>query len=63
MLQLVPPVDDLARFQPPLHLLGLGSHLLLGRQSFLFEPTPPLFVLTPQPPAPAHRRAAEGFFN
>jgi hypothetical protein len=29
---LVPPVDDLARFQPPLlHLLGLGSHLLLGR--------------------------------
>jgi hypothetical protein len=31
----VPPVDDLARFQPPLlHLLGLGSHLLLGRQSF-----------------------------
>jgi hypothetical protein len=32
---LVPPVDDLARFQPPLlHLLGLGSHLLLGRRSF-----------------------------
>jgi hypothetical protein len=32
---LVPPVDDLARFQPPLlHLLGLGSPLLLGRQSF-----------------------------
>jgi hypothetical protein len=31
----VPPVDDLTRFQPPLlHLLGLGSHLLLGRQSF-----------------------------
>jgi hypothetical protein len=29
---LVPPVDDLARFQPPLlHLLGLGSRLLLGR--------------------------------
>jgi hypothetical protein len=28
---LVPPVDGLARFQPPLlHLLGLGSHLLLG---------------------------------
>jgi hypothetical protein len=61
---LVPPVDDLARIQPPpLHLLGLGSHLLLGRQSFLFELTPPLSVLTPQPPAPAHRRAAEGFFN
>jgi hypothetical protein len=29
---LVPPVDDLAKFQPPLlRLLGLGSHLLLGR--------------------------------
>jgi hypothetical protein len=29
---LVPLVDDLARFQPPLlRLLGLGSHLLLGR--------------------------------
>jgi hypothetical protein len=32
---LVPPLDDLARFQPPLlHLLGLGSPLLLGRRSF-----------------------------
>jgi hypothetical protein len=32
---LVPPVDDLARFQLPLLcLLGLGSHLLLGRRSF-----------------------------
>jgi hypothetical protein len=32
---LVPPVDDLARFQPPLlRLLGLGSPLLLGRRSF-----------------------------
>jgi hypothetical protein len=31
----VPPIDDLARFQPPLlRLLGLGSHLLLGRRSF-----------------------------
>jgi hypothetical protein len=31
----VPPVDDLARFQPPLlRLLGLGSPLLLGRRSF-----------------------------
>jgi hypothetical protein len=31
---LVPPVDDLARFQPPLlRLFGLGSHLLLGRRS------------------------------
>jgi hypothetical protein len=32
---LVPPVDDLARFQPPLlRLFGLGSHLLLGQRSF-----------------------------
>jgi hypothetical protein len=32
---LVPPVDNLARFQPPLlRLLGLGSPLLLGRRSF-----------------------------
>jgi hypothetical protein len=32
---LVPLVDDLARFQPLLlRLLGLGSHLLLGRRSF-----------------------------
>jgi hypothetical protein len=32
---LVLPVDNLARFQPPLlRLLGLGSHLLLGRRSF-----------------------------
>jgi hypothetical protein len=34
-LGLVPPVDDLARFQSPLlRLLGLGCHLLLGRRSF-----------------------------
>jgi hypothetical protein len=33
--RLVPPVDDLARFQLPLlRLLGLGSPLLLGRRSF-----------------------------
>jgi hypothetical protein len=31
----VPPVDDMARFQPPLLcLLDLGSPLLLGRRSF-----------------------------
>jgi hypothetical protein len=31
---LVPPVDDLGRFQPPLlRFLGLGSPLLLGRRS------------------------------
>jgi hypothetical protein len=63
-LALVPPVDDRDRLRPPLlHLLGLVSHLLLGRRSFLFEPTPPLSMLTPQPPAPAHHRATEGFFN
>jgi hypothetical protein len=61
---LVPPVDDPASFQPPLlRLLGLGNPLLLGRRSPLFEPTPPLSMLAPQPPAPAHRRATEGFFN
>jgi hypothetical protein len=61
---LVPPADDPARLRPPLlRLLGLGSHLLLGRRGLLFEPTPPLSMLTPLPPAPAHRRAAEGFFN
>jgi hypothetical protein len=61
---LVPPVDDPAKFQSPLlYLLDLGSHLLLGRRSLLFEPTPPLSMLTPLPLAPAHRRAAEGFFN
>jgi hypothetical protein len=32
-----------------------------GRRSLLFEPTQPLSVLTPLPPASAHRRAAEGF--
>jgi hypothetical protein len=59
---LVPPVDDLARFQPPLlRLLGLGSPLLLGRRSFLLQLTPPPSTLTLLPPAPAHRRAAEGF--
>jgi hypothetical protein len=59
---LVPPVDDLARFQPPLlRLLGLGSPLLLGRRSFHLQPTPPLSTLTPLPPALAHRRAAEVF--
>jgi hypothetical protein len=30
-LRMVPLADDLAKLQPPLlHLLGLGSHLLLG---------------------------------
>jgi hypothetical protein len=34
-----------------------------GRRSLLFEPTLPLSMLTPLPPAPAHRRAAEGFLD
>jgi hypothetical protein len=34
-----------------------------GRRSLLFEPTPPLSMLTPLPPAPTHRRTAKGFFN
>jgi hypothetical protein len=59
---LVPPVDDLARFQPPLlRLLGLGSPLLLDRRSFLLQPTLPLSMLTPLPLAPAHCRAAKVF--
>jgi hypothetical protein len=32
-----------------------------GRPSLLFEPTLPLSMLTPLPPASAHQRAAEGF--
>jgi hypothetical protein len=33
--RLVPPVDDPARLRPPLlHLLGLGSPILLGQRSF-----------------------------
>jgi hypothetical protein len=44
----VPPVDGPAR---------------LRSTKLLFEPTLPLSMLTPLPPAPAHRRAAEGFFN
>jgi hypothetical protein len=34
----------------------LGS----GQPGFIFEPTPPLFILISLPPASAHRRAAEG---
>jgi hypothetical protein len=45
---LVPPVDGPARLRPT---------------KPLFEPTLPLSMLTPLPPAPAHRRAAKGFFN
>jgi hypothetical protein len=61
---LVLPVDDPARLRPlMLRLPGLGSPQLLGRRSLLFEPTLPLSMPTPLPPAPAHRRAAEGFLN
>jgi hypothetical protein len=61
---LVPPVDDPTRLRPQLLcLLGLGSPRLLGRRSLLFEPSLPLSMLTPLPPAPAHRRAVKGFFN
>jgi hypothetical protein len=45
---LVPLVDGPTRLQPT---------------KLLFEPTPPLSMLTPLPPASAHRRAAEGSFN
>jgi hypothetical protein len=34
-----------------------------GRRNLLLEPTLPLSTLTPLPPAPAHRRTAEGSFN
>jgi hypothetical protein len=60
---LVPLVDDPARLRPPLLcLLGLGSPLLLGRRSF-FSSQLCLSMLTPLPPASAHRRAAEGSFT
>jgi hypothetical protein len=44
----VPPVDGPARLRPT---------------KLLFEPALPLSMLAPLPPAPAHRRAAEGSFN
>jgi hypothetical protein len=45
---LVPPVDGPARLRPT---------------KLLFEPTLPLSMLTPLPPASAHRIAAEGSFT
>jgi hypothetical protein len=45
---LVPPVDGPTRLRPT---------------KFLLQPIPPLSMLTPLPLAPAHHRAAEGFFN
>jgi hypothetical protein len=58
---LVPPVDDLARSQPPLRrLLGPWKSPTPGPMKFLLQPTLPLSMLTPLPPASVHRRAAEG---
>jgi hypothetical protein len=45
---LVPPVDGPARLRPT---------------ESSFRATLPLSMLTPLPPAPTHRRAAEGSFN
>jgi hypothetical protein len=45
---LVPPVDGPARLRPT---------------KLLLQPNLPLSMLTPLPPAPAHRRAAEGFLH
>jgi hypothetical protein len=47
-LALVPPADGPARLRPT---------------KLLFEPTPPLSMLTPLPLASAPRRAAEGSYN
>jgi hypothetical protein len=41
---------------------GRPSQVPADEASF-FKPTLPLSMLTPLPPAPAHRRAAEGSFN
>jgi hypothetical protein len=70
------PLRSLSQLSPedisPAHGLGNPTPALdplvdgptrLQPTKLLFEPTPPLSMLTPLPPAPAHRRAAEGFFN
>jgi hypothetical protein len=55
------PADVLAKLQLLLpHLPRPGKPPAPGPTKSLFEPTPPLSALTPLPPAPAHRRAAEG---
>jgi hypothetical protein len=41
----------------------LGKSPAPGPTKFLLQPTPPLSMLTPLPPASAHRRAAEGSFT
>jgi hypothetical protein len=53
--------DVLAKLQLLLpHLPQPGKPLAPGPTKSLSELTPPLSALTPLPPAPAHRRAAEG---
>jgi hypothetical protein len=55
------PADVSAKLQRLLpHLPWPGKPPSFGPTKSLSEPTPPLSVLTPLPPAPAHRRAAEG---
>jgi hypothetical protein len=58
------PADVLAKLQQLLpHLPRPGKPPSLGPTKSLSEPTPRLSALTPLPPAPAHRRAAEGSEN
>jgi hypothetical protein len=65
------PLRSLSQLSPedisPARGLGNPTPALVppmdGPTKLLFEPTLPLSMLTPLPPAPAHRRAAEGFFN
>ena len=70
------PLRSLSQLSPedisPAHGLGNPTPALvslvdgpakLRPTKLLFEPTPPLSMLTQLPPAPPHRRAAEGFFN
>jgi hypothetical protein len=58
---LVPLTDNLAKLlPPPPHLLGQGNHVLPGRRSLFSSQLRLLSTPTPLPPAPAHRRAAEG---
>jgi hypothetical protein len=40
-----------------------GKSPIPGPTKFRLQPTLPLSMLTPLPPASAHRRVAEGFFN
>jgi hypothetical protein len=58
------PADVLAKLQLLLpHLPRPGKPPAPGLTKSLFEPTPPPSAPTPLPPAPAHRRAAEGSKN